>query len=122
MTINVGNFSSKLPNKLSIANSMPKGVKMRTVKKLYLQLAMFIVPSWGLVGGLKNGKISWEIYARIYQENLSKINLRQVMENLCALVNKDELTLCCWERADDEHCHRKLLYDMLPDDIKGVRE
>jgi len=122
MKINVANFSSKLPNKLSIANSMPKGVKMRTVKKLFPTLGTFIVPSWGLVQGYRNGKLSWDAYTRIYKEQLEKVDLRKVLKKLCELAGKDEITLCCWESASDEHCHRKLLYDMLPDDIKGVRE
>jgi uncharacterized protein YeaO (DUF488 family) len=122
MRINVANFSSKLPNKLSIANSTPKGVKMRTVKSVFPTLAAFIVPPWGLVKSYKDGKLSWEAYTRIYYESLSKVDLRGAMKKLCDLVGHDEVSLCCWEGVDEEQCHRKLLYDLLPKDIRGVRE
>jgi len=123
MKIHVGQFSCKLPGKkVSIASSIPKGVHMQTVRDLFPMLAAFIVPSWGLIKSLKDNKLSWAAYSRIYQENLSKVNLRQALKKLCDLVKHDEIILCCWEGADDEYCHRKILYDLLPEDIRGVRE
>ena len=121
MKINVANFSSALPNKLSIANSVPNGVSMRTVKGLFPTLAAFIVPSWSLVKGYKDKKVSWGAYTRIYYENLAGVDLVSALKKLCALAGQDELTLCCWEGKDEEECHRKLLYDMLPENIRGVR-
>jgi uncharacterized protein YeaO (DUF488 family) len=95
---------------------------MRTLKSVFPTLAAFLVPSWGLVQGFKDKTVSWAAYTKIYQERLSSLDLSRAMKKLCTLVGSDELVLCCWEGADDEHCHRKLLYDMLPDDMKGVRE
>ena len=123
MIIHVAQFSSKLTGrKLSIANSMPKGVRMQTVKELFPTLATIITPGWGLVAAYKEHRISWAVYARIYGESLQKVNLTQAMHKLCNLAGTDELVLCCWEKADDECCHRKLLYDALPESIKGERQ
>jgi uncharacterized protein YeaO (DUF488 family) len=123
MKIHVAQFSSKLPGrKLSIANSMPKSVRMQTVKQIFPLLAAIIVPPWGLVSGYRSGKVSWAAYTRIYSEQLQKINLEATLGKLCALVGHDELVLCCWEGANVEKCHRKLLYDALPEDIRGIRE
>jgi uncharacterized protein YeaO (DUF488 family) len=122
MIINVANFSSKLPHKLSIANSMPKGVRLLTVKQIFPTLAAVIVPSWGLVSGYKEGRVSWAAYTRIYQENLARVDLRNAMRDLCIILGHEEITLCCWEGADVEECHRKLLYDALPRSYQGVRE
>ena len=121
MIINVASFSSRLPNKLSIANSMPKGVQMRTVKSIFPTLAAFIVPGWGLVSAYKDGRVSWSAYTRIYAESLQKINLGQAMKKLGSLVGHEEITLCCWEGATVEECHRKLLFDALPAEIRGER-
>ena len=123
MIIHVAQFSSKLPGrKLSIANSMPKGVRMQTVKELFPTLATIITPGWGLVAAYKEHRISWAVYARIYGESLQKLNLEQAMRKLCDLAGSDELVLCCWEGADVEECHRKLLFDALPLSMQGVRE
>ena len=121
MIINVANFSTKLPHKLSIANSMPKGVRLITVKQIFPTLGAIIVPSWGLVAGYKAGRVSWAAYTRIYQENLARVDLRSAIEKLCQMVGYEEITLCCWEGADVEECHRKLLYDALPRSYQGVR-
>ena len=122
MKISVAQFGTKLPGrKLSIANSMPKGVRMQTVKELFPTLATIITPGWGLVAGFKAGKVSWAAYTRIYEEGLQKINLEQAMHKLCSLAGSDDLVLCCWEGADVEECHRKLLYDALPRSYQGVR-
>ena len=120
--INVANFSSKLPHKLSIANSMPKGVRLLTVKQVFPTLAAIIVPSWGLVAGYKAGRVSWAAYARIYGEGLQKLDLRAAMQDLCMMLGHEEITLCCWEGADVEECHRKLLYDALIPEMQGARE
>lgn len=124
MRISVANFSNtKLPGKrLSIANSMPKGVRMHSVKALFPTLAAFIVPPWPLVSGYKAGTVSWTLYARTYGARLQKINLEQVMRKLCDLAGSDDLVLCSWEGADVEECHRKLLFDALPAEIRGERQ
>lgn len=123
MIVHVANFSSQLPGrKVCIANSVPNGVKMRTLKRVFPTLAQFIIPSWGLVKGFKDGKITWEVYTRIYLEQLQNVNLGKALEKLGTLLEADQIVLCCWEGKDDPHCHRKLLYDLIPEDMRGERE
>lgn len=123
MIIHVANFWTNIPGrKLSIANSMPKGSRMRPVNALFPALAAFIVPPWSLVSGYKEGRVSWAAYTRIYLERLQKLDLGREMRKLCDVAGSDELVLCCWEGAAVEECHRKLLFDTLPVEIRGERQ
>lgn len=130
MKINTGSFWSQLPNKYSIANSQPKYPQQ--FKRLDL-----LVPDWAIVSGYKDNELSWEEYTSQYVARLAKIldpsNLNSVLfENtvdkliiryLQTVVNEDqceELTLCCWEKESDPHCHRKILFGLIPEEYRGV--
>lgn len=126
--VNVGTFwDPTLPNKVSVANSMPKGVEFRTLKQL--------LPEWKYVDAYKKGLITWDEYTDRYADTLNDRlpelpgedyrdlvvpeRLAYLLRSAAKSLGVDEITLCCWEKADDPHCHRKLIHSWLPDEMKG---
>lgn len=133
LKVNVAHWSSKLPNKVSIARSQPPGMNLPGCSRLK--------PSVKLLREIKNGHISWEQYVRIFwAEFIENTNALyhpdiSVEDRLIELIkyyfdyhkkqfdyDLSEITLCCWEGAADEHCHRKLIYDRLPVEWRGERK
>jgi uncharacterized protein YeaO (DUF488 family) len=68
-------------------------------------------PSWEIVLGLKDGKITWQQYVERYTKLMRKSyknNTKRWME----VINQDKVILLCY-CANPDRCHRSLLKDML---------
>ena len=119
--INVSAFGAKMPNKLGIANMCPPNCL--TVKNLpEAPNLRFLVPIWTNVAAHKAGRITWAEFTLRYREQIEQIDVVGELQALAEKWNVDEITLCCFEAAADEHCHRKILYDYLPEDMRGERK
>ncbi len=56
--------------------------------------------------------VDWDRYCELYAEQLSRLDLARVWEDLHDLVAPHEPVLLCWERLDrDDQCHRRLVAD-----------
>jgi uncharacterized protein YeaO (DUF488 family) len=126
MKINTGAFGSKLPNKIAISNTAPNGVL--TLQEIVEtlgpghELLLLLIPAKWLWKDYKAGKINWAEYKIAYRAQIRFVDLWTIMKVLCKHLGTAEITLCCYEAEKDEHCHRKLLFDWLPDDIQGERK
>lgn len=127
MKVNVTSFfeNQDLPGRTCIANSKPKGDKLPTMH--------ILVPEWKIVDSLKRSFIDWDEFSRRYSSELdlrlrreSTLNgnfterLVQALQVAAKTLNTDEITLCCWEGANNPKCHRKLLYSWLPKEVQGL--
>ncbi len=125
MKVNTGAFGSKMPNKIAISNTAPDGVT--TLQSLIEalgpghELFHLLIPAKWLWKDAKAGKIDWDEYTVAYKAQIRFLDLYMIMKVLCKHLKVDEITLCCYEAEKDEHCHRKLLFDWLPEDIQGQR-
>lgn len=72
-----------------------------------------LAPSTTLLTGYKQGLIDVPAYTVQYKEMLSKLDPKQVLQELKAIAysNKD-IWLCCWEKPSS-FCHRHLVADWL---------
>lgn len=137
LLIHTGSFWTPRPEssvKVSIARSYPPRF-IQAFPGIELSDRMLFVmpqlaPSTDLLHMYKSGRISSEKYTEIYMNELHSnlILSSSITESLCmelTLFSKkigyDQLQLCCWEPAN-KFCHRFLVYDMLPDNIKGNRD
>jgi len=126
MRINVSAFGNRLPNKIAISNTAP--ANCRTLQTIIQELGpgheLFerLIPSKDIWIGYKKKEITWEQFAERYESQIEFLNLRKIMRVLCNHLGVEEITLCCWESAVDEHCHRKLLFDNFHDSYMGVRK
>ena len=68
-------------------------------------------PSWKLVMGSKEGKITWNEYQKMYRE-LMRNSYRQHRDTWDNILNRDEVTLVCFCKSDS-FCHRYLVADYL---------
>ena len=68
-------------------------------------------PTWKMVMGSKEGRITQEEYTRQYYDLMRK-SYRQNRERWDEILAADEVILACYCRADS-FCHRYLLKDML---------
>ena len=68
-------------------------------------------PTWKMVMGTREGKISQEKYTRQYYD-LMRQSYRQNRKRWDEILAMDEIILACYCRADS-FCHRNLLKDML---------
>jgi uncharacterized protein (DUF3820 family) len=66
-------------------------------------------PTWKMVMGSKEGKISWDEYRKMYRE-IMQDSYRQHRDTWNSILNRDEVTLVCFCKADST-CHRYLLAD-----------
>lgn len=126
MRINVSAFGARLPNKIAISNTAP--ANSRTLQTIIMELGpgheLFqrLIPDKKIWFDYKRGEITWEQFEVAYQTQIEFLNLRKIMRILCNHLGAEEITLCCWEAANDEHCHRKLLFDNFHDSYMGVRK
>ncbi len=72
-------------------------------------IGRIFAPSWKMVMGSKEGKISWDEYQKMYQE-LMQNSYRQHRDTWDNILNRDEVTLVCFCKSDSS-CHRYLLAD-----------
>lgn len=66
-------------------------------------------PTWPLVMGLKNGKITWEEYACQYR-NLMRASYRRFPDIWENVLSREQVWFLCYCH-DERHCHRSLLRD-----------
>ncbi len=65
------------------------------------------VPTWKMVIGSKEGKISWDKYQQMYRE-LMQTSYRENRDIWDDFLSRDELTLVCFCESG-ANCHRYLL-------------
>jgi uncharacterized protein (DUF488 family) len=98
----------KEDNAVSISLSTPKWFTGKSYKKL--------APSWNLLNGYKEGRITEKDYKVIYtREVLDRLNAQQVYNELVELAGEDAVLLC-WEKSSD-FCHRHLVADWLHSEL-----
>lgn len=87
----------------------PRGIsKERLVIKKWIR---YLAPSVELLRDWKNGKITWNEYVARYHKEMSEQS-----ENVVELAEKAKggmITLLCYEREGDSHCHRHLLKKLI---------
>jgi uncharacterized protein YeaO (DUF488 family) len=66
-----------------------------------------VAPSIELLQDWKTGNISWIEYEKRYHQEMSQ--QREKIEELAERANNKTITLLCFEREDNPHCHRHLL-------------
>ena len=66
-----------------------------------------VAPSIELLQAWKTGNISWGEYEKRYHQEMSQ--QRQKIEQLTKKASCKTITLLCFEREDNPHCHRYLL-------------
>ncbi len=144
ITVNVSQFQTLFcPNQVCIARSMPQGLNIPHLK--VLAPSPELLRQWC---DSDKSKKSWVCYTRQYWDEIStrwsrnsrtyhgatngyrsdgrsvfsrSIYLAFVLRAAARTMEVNELTLCCYEKEMDEHCHRKLVFDALPEEMKGGR-
>ena len=87
----------------------PRGVsKKRLAIKEWLR---DLAPSVKLLRDWKNGNIAWDEYIVRYHNEMAVQKKR--IEELAQRAKQDAITLLCFEREGNPHCHRYLLKRMI---------
>jgi len=66
-----------------------------------------VAPSVDLLRDWKTGNISWAEYEKRYHQEM--LQQREMIGELAERANSKIITLLCFEREDNPHCHRHLL-------------
>ena len=76
-------------------------------------------PTKDLLMDFKNGKITKDVFATRYIQELEAIGKQQICDKLISLSYDCPIALCCYETSED-FCHRHILAEYLKDlmDIK----
>ena len=74
-----------------------------------------VAPSRRLLADWRGGAISWDQYVRRYTSEMSQQT--HEIEKLAKLAEKETITLLCYEREGDPHCHRYLLKEMIEEHL-----
>lgn len=79
-----------------------------------------LFPSWDIIMGSKNGRLSWEQYTALYKQQLNQVDKQKVWNHLHKVeeVTGKDILLLCYERPE-ANCHRHIVADWLG---YGVRE
>jgi uncharacterized protein YeaO (DUF488 family) len=74
----------------------------------------FFAPTWGMVWGLKKGRLTWEQYENRYYALLGQrsVVMSGWLIHVTELLKKDRIVLVCFCPKPD-NCHRKLLAEFL---------
>jgi len=70
-----------------------------------------VAPSIELLRDWKNQKISWDEYQERYHAEMSEHS--QAIKELANKAKRGTITLLCYEREGDPHCHRHLLKKLI---------
>ena len=70
-----------------------------------------LAPSVELLKDWKNGNITWEEYVVRYHKEMS--TQKEKIAELAERAKRSTITLLCFEREGDPHCHRYLLKDLI---------
>ncbi len=79
-------------------------------------------PTWKMVMGSKEGKISWDEYKDMYKD-LMRQSYREHRDAWDEVLSREEVTFVCFCKADNP-CHRYLLaeyFSVLGADYRGER-
>lgn len=104
-----GNIS-KIENPVSISSRNPEWFSGNWYKKL--------APNGKLIGAYIRGEIGKKEYIPIYNEQLNKLDPREIYLEIIDLFGENA-TLCCYE-PPNKFCHRHLVAKWLHDSI-GVK-
>ena len=72
-----------------------------------------LAPTYALLYGYKDGKITWEEYVSEYKRLMKREKCQENIRRLAELSKKQDITLLCWEQEGNPHCHRHLLKEMI---------
>ena len=70
-----------------------------------------VSPSKDLLLDWKNKRISWEEYRQRYHEEMQ--NQQNKIQDLANRAKHSTITLLCFEKENDPHCHRHLLKKLI---------
>ena len=70
-----------------------------------------MAPSIELLRDWKAGNISWAEYEKRYHQEMSQ--QQEKIKKLAKRATDKTITLLCFEREDDPHCHRHLLKSLI---------
>jgi hypothetical protein len=144
MKVHTGSFWGPYPQgalRICVATGIPAGffrISTLDIPNYQEQLrsgkalvgAPFLYPGWSLVQEYNSRAIGPEKYTEKYMQALCEQVpegktvqdfLINELKTLSDASKQNELVLCCWE-PPYKFCHRFLLYDLLPDELKGKRQ
>jgi len=91
----------------------------RGMSKEKLRLSRWIrelAPSKELLQDWKNNGISWQEYEHRYFKEME--NKQQYIQELADLAASGTITLLCFEKENNPHCHRHLLKQLITKQLK----
>lgn len=115
-----------MPNKIAISNTAPPGII--TLQQIILELGPYhelfelLIPEKTLWLGYKNEGLDWETFTKFYKRQIRYLAVDKMLKKIAKHLGVEEITLCCYEAAADEKCHRKILFDRLPEEMQGERK
>jgi len=123
--VDTGNFWMKREPDcvgMAISFTIPNGMKMMKVRDL--------APPWGIVNDYRNQVINEKQYEVLYlaylKSSLKKYEGNTIQEKLASLLVKafelagtKHIALLCYEK-EGNFCHRRIIFNLLPEAIKGV--
>ena len=90
---------------VSISRVTPQGMP-------YFPSLPELAPSYDLIRGIKEGRLTQEEYTTAYKEHLSKLRKEDILARLSEIGDLSKLVLCCYEKPHD-FCHRHIVADWL---------
>lgn len=88
---------------------------LNTTVKSGSGLGKVFAPTWDMVMGVKQGKLTWEAYTEGYTQSMRR-RYAQIPAAFLEALSCDELIVCCYckdTHATTRHCHRYLLVEIL---------
>jgi len=70
---------------------------------------VYLPPYQHMVYGYRAGQITWEKYTELYLLKMKLPRAAQAIKKLATLSLIQDITLLCYEKEDNPHCHRHLL-------------
>jgi len=91
----------------------------RGISKEQLKITNWIrdlAPSKELLKDWKNKSVTWQEYEQRYFKEME--NKQKFIEELADLAATETITLLCFEKEDNPHCHRHLLKQLIVKQLK----
>ena len=95
--------------RILITRSWPKGVKE---EKLQAEWCSEFAPTWELLDDWKKGNVTWYEYGRRYESEIRYYSWPD-LHDLVDLADQETITLLCFEKESNPHCHRHILKAMI---------
>jgi len=92
-----------------VTRRWPRGLSKRRLR--ITDWVPELAPSNQLLRDWKNNRIGWHEYKLRYFKEMK--NKQQFMQKLINLAASCVITLLCFEKEDNPHCHRHLLKNLL---------